>query len=107
LAHPTPMKTAAESPKPEARAMLESLTRAWYAFTAFTACFLFVRDGLGIITALIAVLSLIGLPIAYFIGRLLLGKNRVAHLALLPLSALCTLSGAVGIARTFAGGDGF
>ncbi|HWL88514.1 MAG TPA: hypothetical protein VNO21_22075 [Polyangiaceae bacterium] len=83
-----------------ARQKIESLTKSWYGFAAYTAIFLFLRRGFDLVSLIWAVGSLATLPILFLIGRRLLARGHITRIILLVLSPLAALSGSIAIGQS-------
>ena len=78
-----------------ARQQIETLTNAWYGFELFAGAVALVQNGIGIFSLPLTALStMIGLVIAWAIGRKLLAGSSFVRIVLLVLAPLSLLAGA-------------
>jgi len=86
-----------------ARAKIETLTNSWYGFSVVSAAWGFWESGIGMFSAIFALLGLfVSLGLTFFFGRRLLNKGGITRVFLLVVSFIGLVSwglGTYGFAR--------
>lgn len=81
-----------------AREKIENLTNSWYGFAVVTGIWSFLQNGIGIISAVIALASvLFSLFLTFFIGRRLLAKGAITRMILLVVTVVGMTFGSLGV----------